>query len=828
MNTAYPLIPVSIITILAYLVTWLFASWGIFSLKSHRKFWNVLLLATFLISGLLGLLSVVKVNYKLTIPHYDTYMQWHVSFGIGMVIIAFFHLYQNIRYYLKLFKKSREKKNEAYSGNSFTPDLIKVRYLLFLLGAAAMIVQVVFIREFISVLAGNELVMGIVMGSWLLLTALGAYVGRKRVPPGFNLEKGINMLSGYSVFPIITIWLLYWLKQLLYPPGTLIGITATTAGALILLFPVCFLSGYLFTAYSTVYSESKNKNLIGKAYAFESIGSLAGGLLFSLILGRLFNSFQTLGLATGIIIMSGAWLKGFRHVKNTVFYLSAGIMIPVLIFIVKPDNRVKKVLFPNQEILLNKSTPYGNLLVTKQAGQLNFYENNALQFYTDNVMVNEEAVHFALVQHRNPKTVLLISGGIAGMIHEINKYHVQQITYLETNPEIYKYWKNLSGQAGELANTKFIKSDIRIYLKKTKSKYDVILINLPAPSTLGFNRFYTSEFFKILKKHCNSQTVICTSLPSSANYAEENALDVNASLWKTLHLHFKNCLLLTGEKNYFLASDNNLSSDITKLIEEKGIENEYVNKYYLNDELLAQRSHVLTSQFDRPVRINHDFYPYMFIKQSNHWLSHFGTRYYLLALVPAIIFVFLFSGLNPVSMGLYTGGFSAASLEVTLMLAYQVFFGSIYLATALFFAFFMGGLVAGSLWKNSINKASPYKSYYLIQFIIAAFSLILPLIIYLTGNITAFLLPAQFIFFLLIFILAFCIGHEFNLAAQLQPYTVGETSGRNYSTDLAGSAFGAFLTAIVLLPLTGLIITCLIIGGLNIFSATMVLNNPVQ
>ena len=92
MNNAYPLFPVIVLTLAAWLVTRLFASREIFPLKTHRKFWNYLLLVTFLVSGLLGLLSVVKVNYKLEIPGYENYLKWHISFGIAMVIISFLHL----------------------------------------------------------------------------------------------------------------------------------------------------------------------------------------------------------------------------------------------------------------------------------------------------------------------------------------------------------------------------------------------------------------------------------------------------------------------------------------------------------------------------------------------------------------------------------------------------------------------------------------------------------------------------------------------------------------------------------------------------------------
>ena len=92
MNTVYPLLPVAVLTLMAYFITWLFSQWGMITLKAHRKFWNILLLLTFLVCGLSGLFSIVKINYKLDIPWYDQILRWHVVLGAGMVFVSFFHL----------------------------------------------------------------------------------------------------------------------------------------------------------------------------------------------------------------------------------------------------------------------------------------------------------------------------------------------------------------------------------------------------------------------------------------------------------------------------------------------------------------------------------------------------------------------------------------------------------------------------------------------------------------------------------------------------------------------------------------------------------------
>jgi len=817
MNTAYPLIPVTIIILAAYGSTWLFSKWGIFSKKSHRKFWNVLLLVAFLVSGLLGIFSVIKINWKLEIPNYDNYLKWHVAFGIGLVIISLFHLSWHLKYYLTWRKKTVQSgKPKIHAIN----ELVPFRYLLLLLGSIAIINQMLFIREFMSVLGGNELVLGVVMAGWMLITGWGAWSARKQIPSGFNLTRGLIMLAFLALIPALLIGLLYELKSLLFPPGTITGLSVLVPGILLLLFPVCFLSGYLFTAFSALFSETQNKNLIGKAYAWESIGSLVGGLIFSIILGRFFNTLQVIGLTTGAILISGSWLVWKNSKRKRVIFLLSGLILPVVVFVTHPDVSIKKILYPSQQIVLDKSTRYGNLIVTQQAGQLNFYENNALQFYTENLMNNEEAVHFAMVQHKNPQKVLLISGGISGMIKEIQKYNQPEITYLETNPEIFRYWKKVAKESEIPENVEIVKSDIRTFLQRTSAIYNVILINLPAPSTLGYNRFYTREFWGIIKRHCNAESIVCTTLPTTANYAESSALDVNASLWKTMGLWFKHQLILPGEKNYFLASDAPLSSNIVKLVEAQKVENEYVNPYYFNDDLLTRRSNLLETQMQKETQINRDFKPFMFIKQTGHWLSYFGTRYYILVLIPAVLFLLLFLRTNGVTAGLYTGGFTAASLEITLLLAYQIFVGSIYLATAFFFTAFMGGLAAGSLLNYRISENQLPKSYYLLQFALAAFALLLPLFIHLTDKVSGWIIVVQILFFVLTFALAFGIGFEFYLASKLQKLSLQETSGINYSTDLAGSAFGAFLTAIVLLPVLGLLATCIIVAGLNVMSGS--------
>ena len=72
---------------------------------TYTRFWNVLLLISFLITAILGMLLVVKINYGLEIPYLRYCYIFHVDFGIAMSIISFLHLIWHLKYYYKLISK---------------------------------------------------------------------------------------------------------------------------------------------------------------------------------------------------------------------------------------------------------------------------------------------------------------------------------------------------------------------------------------------------------------------------------------------------------------------------------------------------------------------------------------------------------------------------------------------------------------------------------------------------------------------------------------------------------------------------------------------------
>ncbi len=82
-------------------------------IATHRKIWNVLLLATFLMTGIFGLTMAIRRDYVLLFSFPINMLRWHVQAGVVMTIVSIFHLTWHLSYYRDLFRSSRQKLNAA-------------------------------------------------------------------------------------------------------------------------------------------------------------------------------------------------------------------------------------------------------------------------------------------------------------------------------------------------------------------------------------------------------------------------------------------------------------------------------------------------------------------------------------------------------------------------------------------------------------------------------------------------------------------------------------------------------------------------------------------
>ena len=818
----YALIPIGIAIIILYALTFLLYRAGIILKKSHRQIWNTGLLLTFFITAVLGLLLAVQVNFKLEIPWIKELLVWHVDFGIGMSMIAIFHFTWHWDYYRDLLKGGIEKSYSAQEEAGMDTEEAQPRLTfrdnvpLLVLGLTALISQVIFLREFLSVFHGNELVIGIIFACWMLLTGTGALIGRNSRPA--KTKKKIHVAGFFllGILPLLTVFVIRFLRNIVFPAGSMAGITGILIFSAFVLLFFCLLSGFLFTRLTVDLSRRYKANLLGRSYAVESIGSIAGGLLFSFLLVYLLGTFQILFLVL-IINLSVAVVLYKAGRRPILFAGLISAVFFVLVFILDLDLRSRSLLFPNQIIIETRDTPYGNLVVTETGDQITIYENGTPVSISSDVSAVEEDVHYAMVQHNHPDTVLVLSGDLAGITSEIAKYHVRHADYVELNPWITRIRSKHLGHP-EYPWLNILHTDGRKFIRKTKYAYDVIMVNLPAPGTAQINRYYTSEFFQEVKLRLHPGGVISISLPGAENYVSTEAERLYSMIYNTLGKTFRNILVVPGQKTYFLASDAELDIDIPGLIENKDIETIYVNTYYLDLVSLQERSQQIEEIIQDGDLINHDFRPRAYFLQLDFWLSHFNTNFWM----PMIILIILIAlaGLRsgPLETGIFTAGFTGTAAELIILIGIQVVFGYIYLYLAIIVTVFMSGLAAGALLTYRVLGEITYVKFRLTQGLLAAIIGLMAITFLLIERTQLPEILLHAIFISLTFLVAFVSGLLFASAALLRRSGIANTTSRLYSTDLAGSAAGALLTAILLIPLLGLIGSLALIILLNLLA----------
>ena len=230
-------------------------------------------------------------------------------------------------------------------------------------GAASVIAQLVLLRELLGVLAGNELALGILLGNWLLLTGIGAGLGRwaDRLRRRETLF-GVGLLL-VALVPLGQLGAVRLLRNSVFLPGTTLGVGETFVSSFVLWLPFCLLTGALLTL------ACGRTGAIDRVYIADGIGSVIGGVVFSFGLIRYFDHFGILCVSALLVL---AVLGCYRP----------GWAVPVALVLGVPlalgwnvDAWSTARQFPGENVVFRENSPYGRLVVTAGAGQLNFSEN---------------------------------------------------------------------------------------------------------------------------------------------------------------------------------------------------------------------------------------------------------------------------------------------------------------------------------------------------------------------------------------------------------------------------------------------------------------------
>lgn len=683
-------------------------------------------------------------------------------------------------------------------------------YALTALGFSSITTQILIVREFLSIFYGNELVFGIILGNWLLITGIGSWLGKRSKYIHDKIQFFIIAQIAIAVIPFFSIIAIRYLKNRLFLYGELVGLDKIFLFSFGILLSYRIISGFLLTFACVIFSKENDSKSIGETYFIDNIGDLLGGFFVSVILIYILNAMEILLLVL-IINLGCAILIAFDQGYKKLGALSVCLVLLFSFITVTHDLETEssKLIHKGQDLLFHKDTPYGRLEVTNMSGVYNFYENGAPLFSTENVEASEETIHYALAQVESPKRVLLISGGVSGSILEIFKHNVESVDYIEIDPEIidvaYKYTTNLNDKRINIHHI-----DGRRFLKTTQEQYDAIIVDLPDPNTAQINRYYTVEFFKEALAKLTNHGVLSLALSSSENYLNYETRMMHSSLYRSLDAVFEHIRIIPGEKSFYLASQQELTYAIAENLEKKGIETLYVNKYYLPDKITQDRINQAYNGVQEMAQINRDFSPVAYYYHLLYWLSQFSVQLPIvpIAIVCAIILFLSLYFVNPTQFSIMSTGFTGASLEILILIAFQIIYGYAYIKIGIIITAFMLGIVVGSYFVNKRENVDSPSYFKKVDLLFISYCIGMPFIFWIvaqSAHPVIILFSAEILFPLLTVLVGFGVGAQFALATRIiKGESIEVISGKIYTSDLLGSFFGSLLVSALLVPMFGI------------------------
>lgn len=730
-----------------------------------------------------------------------------------------------------------------------------LRFAFVLMGLTATISQVILLREFLVVFYGNELCIGIILGCWLFWVGMGSWWGNRLLKrTSVPLHIFLPLLVCCILIALPQVIIIRFAHGILHvPTGEYVPLFNLFYFSFLVLCPGCCIFGILFTTAAFAYSSNVPKLSYGvsEVYVFESIGSIIGGLLFSLFLVTVFSALQTIMLLAAINSLVALWLtwkflswkKALISALGVVVVL-AGISLPIVdrweqsLSVQQWRNINERLTF-----LESENSKYENLSVVRFEDQYTIFADGKPAYTISDRYASETLVHLIMIQSPAPQRVLLLGGGFHGPLAEILKYKPSQIDYVELDGKMLamakKYLPSEDGAALHHPALHLLITDGRSHIKATHEMYDVIIIGMGEPSTAGLNRFYTEEFFQDCKEKLTPHGIVALTMPSSADYIGPELENLNSSIYHTVKLAFPSILVIPGTSAILIAAQSpdvldanteHLAEKFTRL----QIHAQYFSPLLYEQLMPPDRVAFVTSKLEHTIapRLNTDAQPisYYFdlvlwnklMKENTtllEWISGMRMTSYLIPLLVLAVTVVVLVLLRrerghriTATYVMFIAGFTGMAVSLLCMLNFQTIFGSIYEMVGTLIASFMAGLAIGGFAGVGALRRTKRHELVLVALLLTTLLFCLGLPYLLDLLITVRSLLASWTVTLLAGVF---IGALFSTTNELYlSHSTEKRLGTIYAADLLGSCISAVVSSSILVPLLGVRDTSLLLAGM--------------
>ena len=394
-------------------------------------------------------------------------------------------------------------------------------FAFLLMGFSFSTTQALMVRELLVSFTGNELSIGVVLGSWLALEALGSgvlgrVVGRLRSggPAYAALQVALAVVLPLSLYGAVAVRHIVGVT-----PGEGVGLGAILWSSFLVLIPQGLVDGARFTFGCRAFAgaSATETGSAGAVYVLEAIGGIVGGLVFTYLFIPYLQSIQIVLVLAALNLASAASIlltvaHSYKNRRSLVGLGAVSLLLLVSVLLLFPSNadRAHHWLISQQwsphRVVGYRNSMYGNLVVIQSQEQVTLFANGIpfLTGPTPDIALVEETAHLPLLFRDPPRRVLVVGGGVGGLLNELLKYPLERVDYAEPDPALVQIVQQFPTPLtqGELADprVRVHPMDGRLLVRQMGSRapgqFELLIVSLPYPATLQLNRFYTADFFR--------------------------------------------------------------------------------------------------------------------------------------------------------------------------------------------------------------------------------------------------------------------------------------------------------------------------------------------
>jgi len=472
------------------------------------------------------------------------------------------------------------------------------------LGFFSLIAQTLLFRDFLTAFEGNELGIGSFFASWLLWVGLGAVVGRWATGRLSGLTERFE-LTALLYLPAFALQ-----HELLLAARSLSGVSAYEvfpfgrmfAVSLIANAPISFTTGLLFTlacrwaaSKPLGVKEAEGETIesaglpVALVYILETFGSFIGGLLvtvwlarglpaerIALVAGLVLSVAATVGALTGRLVPvfddwrsrgAGRSEAARRATRAAALAGATGLVAAALavLLAVGAGERWSRVsqkrtwcrLLPPEEFRGAFTTAQAQYLFGQREGQFVVMSWGGVSEALPNTEHASEVIALSLAQHPQARRVLVVGPGSLSICLRLRRLpQIERIVWLHPDPEYPKalLMPDLFRNAAQAVTVPG--REVRQYLRETPERFDLVLLNLPDPTTLVLNRYWTREFFTLVKRTLATGGVLCARMTGAANFMGGELVYLGSSAVRTVESVFPHVVLKPGDESWLIASES--------------------------------------------------------------------------------------------------------------------------------------------------------------------------------------------------------------------------------------------------------------------------------